>query len=296
MLDEFLALDCIDDMPLPETECQRRWQRRLLNPRDQDRNTPLIVSAGCSPEAARALLRFRRVKPSAANDFGDTAAHEAARHGNLRVLACLAARGANLNAVNWRGATPLLCSPDGRFTDLLIENGADPSAVDLDGNSGVHKLAEMSVCKSVLQRAFSDPRARPLLNSFNKVSLPHVSFSEMRHRRPISWTESHPRRAALCLAQDGRAPLHVAVTAGNLLAAAELVAAGADPDLLTCDDRRETALHSAVRAEDAADPQGEGSVCVSMVKGLLSVGARIDIFDGSEVFWHHRTALSITGQ
>lgn len=76
--------------------------------------------------------------------------------------------------------------------------------------------------------------------------------------------------------QAGLTPLHVAVKAANVPAAAELVEAGADLDAGVGEGGLEsgTALHLAVFAEGSVGYESQ-----ELIDGLLSVGANPAVYD-----------------
>ncbi len=117
---------------------------------------------------------------------------------DLRLLRALIARGVDLNAAHG-GMTPLLAAtrdswhgrPDAVMT--LLANGADPRAVDLDGNTPLHHAARSS-----------DPGVAALLRD---------AAAEMT-----------------ALNHDGLTPLGVACAAGNWRLARFLIERGAYPE------------------------------------------------------------------
>jgi ankyrin repeat protein len=98
-------------------------------------------------------------QPDERNDEGVTALMLAASGGNPEVVELLIAAGANVNAANHRGFTPLLACmaaihPEDTYVavaTLLISAGADVSATSKEGLS-VLELARQRGCLTLLQK------------------------------------------------------------------------------------------------------------------------------------------------
>jgi cytohesin len=123
-----------------------------------DGTNALIVAAGLGKRSSTDMFKFIRyytwdepraieaiklclqlgIDVNAANELGETALHGATYHAAHDVIKTLVANGANLNATNWSGQTPLRLAQghfySGTFVrypetaQLFRDLGADPSA------------------------------------------------------------------------------------------------------------------------------------------------------------------------
>ena len=81
---------------------------------------------------------------NAKNEYGSTPLHKSARHGRLEVARALIDKGADVNAKNDDGWTPLLLSASNEHLEVarfLIEAGADVNAKNEYGFTPLHKSA-----------------------------------------------------------------------------------------------------------------------------------------------------------
>ena len=100
-------------------------------------NTPLYCGAflGRSMWILEPLLRAG-ANPTIPNTDGDTALHQAARHGESELISTLCLRGADPNAAREGGDTPLHVAAEcgkGEACDALVHHGADPERKNAAG-------------------------------------------------------------------------------------------------------------------------------------------------------------------
>jgi ankyrin repeat protein len=111
-----------------------------------DGATPALLPASGAEEddaAGVQLLLKHKARVDARDAHGRSALHEAARAGNVDILAVLLAAGADVHARDAAGRTPLLdAAAGGRLgaVDALLAAKADPAAEDADGR-GVLAIA-----------------------------------------------------------------------------------------------------------------------------------------------------------
>jgi hypothetical protein len=112
-----------------------------INQPDNDGKTPLIKAVhGSAPEAVVALLLAHGAQVSCADQHGNQAIHRRWAAANIPILHLLVAAGANVNARNFGGTSPMLYAGDLVGVDALLDLGADVNQVDYEGrNLLVHK-------------------------------------------------------------------------------------------------------------------------------------------------------------
>lgn len=196
-------------------------------------------------------------------EWGNTPLHYAARDGRREACQFLLQRGADVNARNQRGQTPLhraLIDPE--LVWLLINCGADPNDADDRGRTPLHWAAIDDEAVSVERLLAAGARVdRPDALGLTPLHL------AAQHGRPAAAAALLARGADVNV-QDpfGASPLHAAAATRNLAMIDLLLAHSARVDLR--DHFGCTALHDAARA---------GSVAV--VHLLLSHGATVDLAD-----------------
>lgn len=125
-------------------------------------STPFHTAAACGSVQCLALLLEhaaalgQKDKVNESDRAKQTALHKCCFEGDLRVAQWLISKGANVNAADVDGCTPLLTAVKmGRdsIVELLIANRADVHAKDTAGNTGVHLCAARclpGICKTLV--------------------------------------------------------------------------------------------------------------------------------------------------
>jgi len=127
----------------------------------------LLFNAG-NPEIARLLIE-RGVDVHTRNENGETALHDIARYGRnaAETMRVLLKSGADPNARDKFGATPLMNARDGACVDVLVEYGADLTATNEDGYSVLtysSHMANASRLESLLRHGLQlDAKTGPYL-------------------------------------------------------------------------------------------------------------------------------------
>ncbi|HSW00737.1 MAG TPA: serpin family protein [Sedimentisphaerales bacterium] len=200
--------------------------------------------------------------------------HEMAKRGNLESVRTLLAKGADVNARDDRGRTPLHEAADGAFADLaelLIRQGADVQARDPRGRTPLHEAmrdapvsfiqllvshgADLNVQDKYerfpLDEAFSreDGELVPdlLIRSGAQLTVDHLVLAAESGYLQIARVILDKGIDANAGDEDGRTALHTAVAAGNLEMSQFLVARGADVNAGRGQNGGWTPLHAAVR-------------------------------------------------
>lgn len=189
---------------LPDPDADRQALTQAIERDDFAKATALLDA---DPAIIKRLNEYRRLplQDVLENDHGE---------GNLKLLDLLLARGADINASDPQGQTPLTqaLSNEGFFGgktfEYLISHGASLTKADGDGRAPIHAAAAQGEAEAV-NRLLSGGVAVNARDAFNNT------------------------------------PLHLAVAAGSPEAAVALINAGADVNLRN--ERGETPLHLAMR-------------------------------------------------
>jgi ankyrin repeat protein len=126
----------------------------LINTKDEDGNTVLIIALNRSDEQWTGFLLNKGADPNLAGKAGDTPLIVAARVGFEPAVEWLIGLGAKVNATNRMGETPLIIAVQQHqipIVRVLLSQGADPDRTD-------HAAGY-----SARDYATRDPRAREIL-------------------------------------------------------------------------------------------------------------------------------------
>ena len=105
----------------------------LVNTKDGDGNTGLIIAINRSDDSWTGFLLNKGADPNLAGKDGDTPLIAAARVGFEQAMEWLVSLGARVDATNKMGETPLIIAVQQRETPIvrfLLEHGADPDKTD----------------------------------------------------------------------------------------------------------------------------------------------------------------------
>ncbi len=200
---------------------------------------------------------------------GRTPLHSAAWYARKDVVAVLLAHGANINEADGSGQTPLhLAATFGGkpLSEFILAQGAQIDARDKAGNTPLHAAAGFpSVDRDLLELLIAkgaDVKAR---NEAGQTPLHRVSMIRRLDKRLERTAEVLLALGAEIDAKDqsGRTPLHFAVETGHRELVDLLVAKGADVKTRAADGT--TLLHQAVKSEQ-----------LDMVEMFLSRGIDIN--------------------
>ena len=216
---------------------------------DKDGRTPLgflIDNYPTAAEEARALLEAG-ADPNRKGYLAMTPLHGAAPYGSPEMIEVLLAAGAEVDAVDERGRTPLMGLDFSSNSDweknlakvaILLKAGADPDRKDEFGRAVLHNaaadggpllvrvLAEGGADVNVLDDEGQTPLM--LLNKYR-----HDQARDLVKAEILLKAGADPRLKS----RSGHTVLHAAASGGNLDLARMLVAAGADVNAATEDGR-----------------------------------------------------------
>ncbi|EQC34298.1 TKL protein kinase [Saprolegnia diclina VS20] len=170
---------------------------------------------------------------------------EAAKAGQVSIVATLLQAGADPNASDWAGDAALHMAAERgqtRCIELLLQAGADANAVNLDGETPLHWAARHpfpSLVASLLQYKAN-------VNARNAVQwLSSLGVAVKRGYTDVVVMLLEAKASVHEANRDGRTPLHVATYHGYTILVRLLLDAGADVDATTT--AGDTPLHLAAR-------------------------------------------------
>ena len=224
-----------------------------------------------SVDVARILLA-KKVAIDARDPFGCTALHVAAFHGHAALANALLDAGADVNAIDRAGYSPLdhaAASHDARA--LLLTRGADP-------NGGPRTVwpAKSAAQWSIVTNAAHDGQV-DLLSALIKAG---ANLS--RHPEALPLAALGGRADAVGLLLRHHAPTNVTTMRNGIalgpLAAAAVAASRSCFDLLwpSCDSEKDAALSAAIdasRGDTKTPPNDHGADRAMLVEWLLAHGA-----------------------
>ena len=164
---------------------------------------------------------------------GMTPLHEAAYYGRRQMAEVLIAKGANVNEADTAGQNPLHIAADfgAKFVpELLLANGAKVNAKDNSGNTALHYAAGVwHVDKNVLEVLLAKGADVHARNEAGQTPLHRVSMIRRRDKRPELMAEVLLAHGAEVDVKDksGNTPIHFAAENGHSKLIDLLIAKGA---------------------------------------------------------------------
>ena len=201
-----------------------------------------------SVDDVRELLSKGRVAPTIITSHGISLLHIAVRANHIELVKLLLREGADVNASEEDGETPLhwaTAQKDGyEIARTLVENGADIGNVTVDGRTPLHTIytntvGSMIKADHLLEDTFADSRG---------MSLSHyLAWSGKTPPNLFERGRSHDRSSVWARDELGRTCLHLAAQRGNLKLLKHLLALGSSSDLETIDNHGLTVAHHAMQ-------------------------------------------------
>jgi ankyrin repeat protein len=226
---------------------------------------PLVGAVLTGNEQIVTALIEGGANPKRKSALGETALQYAP---NVKIAALLVAAGANINAVDDYGGTPLSMAASNGHPELikwLHARGAKDGSCEPDGTTSLHGACLEADLKTVavLLECGADPNAR------TKDGLTPLLYVEgMKRKAGVEIIKLLLMAGADPNAQmvDGRFPLYEAATEGSAAAVEALLAGGAKIDLH--EGLGETALAAAVY-------EGNADTAAALLKAGANPSARI---------------------
>ena len=136
----------------------------ILNARDGDGNTPLIIAVARRDPEWTGFLLNKGADPNLAGKGGDTALIAAARIGFDEAVEWLLSMGAKVDATNRMGETALITAVVQRQTPVvrvLLEAGADPDKTDTAAGYSAREYAQRDSRARDIQQLIQAKKPKP---------------------------------------------------------------------------------------------------------------------------------------
>ncbi|XP_062512437.1 serine/threonine-protein phosphatase 6 regulatory ankyrin repeat subunit B-like [Corticium candelabrum] len=186
-----------------------------------------------------------------ADRLGNCALHIAARNGDIQTVQLLVDCGADVNALNEDGQTPLHTAAGGEkdcpeLCSILLEHNAKIDAVDKDGNQPLHlavrkghtRTSRLLLSSEADVNSLNEDGQTPLHAAKHNAKIDAV---DKDGNQPLHLAEHNAKIDAVD--KDGNQPLHLAVRKGHTRTSRLLLSSEADVNSLNEDGQ--TPLHAA---------------------------------------------------
>ncbi|KAL9639003.1 MAG: hypothetical protein Q9164_001204 [Protoblastenia rupestris] len=249
------------------------------NPLTWNLNFPRVVPADAeiftsvragSTENVERLLSLQKASARDTTEFGISLLHSASNSRNLELVRLLIQEGADVNAQDEDGDSPLhsaMMRPDNYdVARTLIESGADVSSRAVDGKTPLHTFFNTTV-SHVLMR---DDWIEKLPPDVENMSIAHIlawgsKSSAFLFRRGLLYDD----RSAMATDNLGRTCLHFAASRGNVDVLSHLLSQFPQEQIEKRDNQGRTPLLYAA----------ESSRATQVIEILATKGCDIDVVD-----------------
>lgn len=206
-----------------------------------------------SIENIKHLFSLGKASPKDTTKFGTTLLHSASKSGNIELVRLLIQEGADVNAQDEDGESPLhgamARSDNYTIVRTLIENGADLSSKAVDGKTPFHNIFNDTIGHVLMK----DDWLENMSPDSEGMSITHfLAWSSTS--TPEIFQRGHLYDDADLLAADsfGKNCLHFAASRGNLGVLSYLLKQVSSEDVEKKDIHGRTPLHYAVESSRAA--------------------------------------------
>lgn len=180
-----------------EAVLELSMQQALLDSRDLDGNTPLIIAAHFGRKECCEILLKANANPFLTNSSKSTALHEAASEGKIEIINLLLIYKDLLESRDSNQDTPFLCATSSghlEASEVLLKAGANPFAKDKRGSNALHGAAANGKRKVV-----------SMLLKYKELIEERNQF----HCTPLNWAANYTPHYKVCkILLKGGAELH----------------------------------------------------------------------------------------
>ena len=248
-----------------------------IDPYNNKEHIPLLqATRNGSYEVSKALLEHG-ADPQAHDRSNFTALHWATWGGSrqtVMLLKCLLDHGANINACNDPGRTPLCCAiirGDLVAVNVLLDEGADPNIPDKDGCTALDHAVSRGHTNMVDDLLAHGANPDTPGDNLDETGWSNALYEALRGQRTdivdmLLAYGANPDKAS----KKGEPPLHMAIEKSSSTCVDMLLAHGANPNIRN--PSGQTALEVAVVA--GAPPRIIGALREPFKTGSLKVCAR----------------------
>ena len=266
---------------LESTMCsiQLTLRNEANNPLTWDLNFPRVVPADAeiftsvragSTENVKRLLSLQKASARDTTEFGISLLHSASNSRNLELVRLLIQEGADVNAQDEDGDSPLhsaMMRPDNYdVARTLIESGADVSNRAVDGKTPLHTFFNTTV-SHVLMR---DDWIEKLPPDVENMSIAHMlAWSSKSSAFLFGRGLLYDDRSAMATDKLGRTCLHFAASRGNVAVLSHLLSQFPQEQIEKRDNQGRTPLLYAA----------ESSRATQVIEILATKGCDINVVD-----------------
>ena len=222
--------------------------KKLLNEKDSDGNTPLLRAVNEKLTSSTRILLQNGADTSIPSKRGLPALHESIHAGNITTTQLLLESGYSIDSTDATGKTALRHAVDLNAQDtinFLLRCKANPNKPDYMGNTPAHSAAANNNISTL--SALKSYNANMNVQNKNEETIAHTAAHNGSAAVMHYLLENHKRLIRIAN-NKGNLPLHTAIDSKKITIARILLAEN-DPSINAYNNAGNTPLHSAVESK-----------------------------------------------